>query len=158
MTDKIQSGGSCKVSTITKIPVIKCFNLQILARAKTEAPFNIYNFLKENIKSTNNTKDKVKTRRMVPQNNNNGSNQQKNNFARCFARLKCETSFNFLFTRFMEEIFVLLFTLSFHCRSFSPWQLLAFLIFSPPLYIIVMFFFQRNWYSIVIYFSLQLFS
>ena len=40
-------------------------NMQIyyidLARAKSEAPFNIYNFLKGNIKSSN-TIDKVKQR------------------------------------------------------------------------------------------------
>ena len=38
--------------------------------------------------------------------------------SRCFTRLKRETSFSFLFTRFMEEMFVFLFTLFFHCRSF----------------------------------------
>ena len=31
---------------------------------------------------------------------------------------KRETSFSFLFTRFMEEMFVFLFTLFFHCRCF----------------------------------------
>ena len=35
-----------------------------------------------------------------------------------FTRLKRETSFSFLFMRFMEEMFVFLFTLFFHCRSF----------------------------------------
>ena len=50
---------------------------------------------------------------------------------RCFARLQRETSRNFLVTRFMEEIsYLFLFTLFFHCRSFSPWWPLAFLIFS----------------------------
>ena len=41
------------------------YNIQTsidLARAKSEAVFNIYNFLKENIKSSN-TKEKVKTTR-----------------------------------------------------------------------------------------------
>ena len=46
-----------------------------LARAKSEAPFNIYSFLKEN------TIDKVKTTRTV-KNNKNRSNKQKTNFAR----------------------------------------------------------------------------
>ena len=32
-----------------------------------------------------------------------------------------ETSFYFLFTRFMEEMFVFVFTLFFHCRSFFLW-------------------------------------
>ena len=32
-----------------------------------------------------------------------------------------ESSFYFLFTRFMEEMFVFVFTLFFHCRSFSLW-------------------------------------
>ena len=44
-----------------------------LARAKSEALFNIYSFLEENIKSSN-TKDKVKTTRTVKNNNNNRSN------------------------------------------------------------------------------------
>ena len=54
---------------------------------------------------------------------------------RCFARLQRETSRNFLVTRFMEEMsYVFSFTFFFfHCRSFSPWWPLAFLIFSPPL-------------------------
>ena len=47
--------------------------------------------------------------------------------------LKRETSRNSLVTRFMEEMSVFLFTLVFHCRSFSPWWKLAFLIFSAPL-------------------------
>ena len=46
-----------------------------LARAKSEALFNIYSFLKEN------AIDKVKTTRTV-KNNNNRSNKQKTNFAR----------------------------------------------------------------------------
>ena len=37
---------------------------------------------------------------------------------RCFAQPKRQTSFTFLFTRFMEEMFVFLFTLFFHRRSF----------------------------------------
>ena len=50
---------------------------------------------------------------------------------RCFTRLQRETSRNFLVTRFIEEIsYLFLFTLFFHCRSFSPWWPLAFLIFS----------------------------
>ena len=44
-----------------------------LARAKSEALFNIYSFLEENIKSSN-TKDRVKTTRTVTNNNNNRSN------------------------------------------------------------------------------------
>ena len=43
-----------------------------LARAKSEALFNVYSFLKENIKSSS-TKDEVKTTRTV-KNNNNRSN------------------------------------------------------------------------------------
>ena len=43
------------------------------SRAKSEALFNIYSFLKENIKSSN-TKDKVKTTRRTVKNNNNGAN------------------------------------------------------------------------------------
>ena len=35
----------------------------------------------------------------------------------CKQDLKRETSFSFLFTRFLEEMFVFLFTLFFHCRS-----------------------------------------
>ena len=35
--------------------------------------------------------------------------------------LKREASLNFLFTLFMEEMFVFLFTPFFHCRSFSHW-------------------------------------
>ena len=84
--------------------------------------------------------------------NNNRSNQQTNNFARaahfflyisvfavCFARLQGETFRNFLVTRLMKEMsYVFLFPFSlffFHCRSFSPWWPLAFLIFWPPLHI-----------------------
>ena len=59
-------------------------------------------------------------------------------FCRCFERLQRETSRNFLVTRFfggnvvsvLVDFFVFFF---FHCRSFSPWWLLSFLIFSPPL-------------------------
>ena len=40
---------------------------------------------------------------------------------RCFAQLKRETSRNVLVTRFMDGMFVFLFMLVFHCRSFSPW-------------------------------------
>ena len=47
--------------------------------------------------------------------------------------LKRETSRNSLVTRFMEEMFVFLFSLVFHYRSLSPWWKLAFLIFSAPL-------------------------
>ena len=46
-----------------------------VARAKSEALFNIYSFLKEN------TIDKVKTTRTV-KNDNNRSNKQKTNFVR----------------------------------------------------------------------------
>ena len=43
-----------------------------------------------------------------------------NFLCRCFARLKRETSRNFLVTHFMEEVsYVLSFTF-FHCHSFSP--------------------------------------
>ena len=55
---------------------------------------------------------------------------------RCFARLQRETSRNFLFTRFMEEmscVTLFLFNFFFHCRSFSPRWPLEFLILSPPL-------------------------
>ena len=45
-----------------------------------------------------------------------------------------ETCRNFLVKRFMEEMsYVFLFSLFFHCRSFSPWWPVEFLIFSPPL-------------------------
>ena len=47
-------------------------------------------------------------------------------FCRCCARLLRKTSRNFLVTRFMEGMSdVFLFTLFFHCRSFSPWWPLA---------------------------------
>ena len=78
--------------------------------------------------------------------NDDGSgNVAKKNFARaahffcpflcrCLARLQRKTSRNFLVTRFMEETsYVFLLTFFFHCRSFSPWWQLTFLIFSPPL-------------------------
>ena len=60
---------------------------------------------------------------------------------RCFARLKRETSFNFLFTRFMEEMFVFLFTLFFHCRSFFTLVAAS----TSHFLTAAMFFFQRNW-------------
>ena len=45
----------------------------------------------------------------------------------CFARLKSETSFNFLVTRFMTEMSVLPFTLlSSPPLMFSPWKPLEF--------------------------------
>ena len=78
--------------------------------------------------------------------NNNGSNQQKSNFARavhffcsflcrCFERLQCETSRNFLVPCFMEGMsYVLSFTFFSLPLIFTlHWWLLAFLIFSPPL-------------------------
>ena len=48
----------------------------------------------------------------------------------CFARPQRETSRNFLATRFMKEMSYLL--LFFTRSSFSPWWLLGFLNFSPP--------------------------
>ena len=89
---------------------VACFYAP-LARAKSEALFNIYNFLKENKKSTN-TKDQVLCTCStlfctIP--------------CRCFALVKRETSFHFLIISFLEEMFAFLFTLCFHCRSFSPW-------------------------------------
>ena len=97
-----------------------------LARAKSEALFNIYRFLKENIKLSN-TKDKLKATRTVKTTTIDLISKKQLCTCRtlfftflfpCFARLKRETSFSFLFTRFMEEMFVFLFTLFFHCRSF----------------------------------------
>ena len=79
--------------------------------------------------------------RWITSKNNSGSNKQKSNFARaahffvhffdcpCFALLQLETSRNFLVTRFMGRLS----SVFFHCRSFSPWWPLAFLIFSLPL-------------------------
>ena len=67
---------------------------------------------------------------------------------RCFARLKCETSFKFLFTRFMEEIWrkclcscsLCFFTAAhFHFGSRQHFSC------SYRRYIIFMIFFQRNW-------------
>ena len=110
--------------------------LNNLAIAKSEALFNIYSFLKENIKLSN-TRDKVKTTRTV-KNNSNRSNWQKKKTlqvqhtfslisikqlctcstlfctfpCRYFARLKRQTSFIFLFARFMEKMFVFLFLFS----------------------------------------------
>ena len=89
-----------------------------LARAKSEAPFNIYSLLKQNVKSCN----------ANGEGNENGEKtkigliSKKNNFAhaahfrctflcRCFARPERKTSRSFLVTRFMEEMSsMLLFT------------------------------------------------
>ena len=89
-----------------------------LARAKSEAPFNIYSLLKQNVKSCN----------ANGEGNENGEKtkigliSKKNNFAhaahfrctflcRCFARPERKTSRSFLVTRFMEEMsFMFLFT------------------------------------------------
>ena len=65
------------------------------------------------------------------------SNYPRSNFARaahffytflyrCLALLQRKTCRNVLLTRFMKEMSF------FHCRSFSPWWPLSFLIFSPP--------------------------
>ena len=55
-------------------------------------------------------------------------------FACCFARLERETSRNFLVTRFKEEaLYVFLFTFFAAIKQFSPWWLLAFLLFLPLL-------------------------
>ena len=75
--------------------------------------------------------------------NNNGSNQQKSNFARvahffctflcrCFARLKTKTSRNVLVTRFMKEMSCV-FLLPFFSLSLIFTMVVAFLTFSPPL-------------------------
>ena len=75
--------------------------------------------------------------------NSNRSNQQKKQLCTCstlflyislplFCTLQRETSRNFKVTRFMEEITCSC-SLFFHCRLFSPWWPLAFLIFSIPL-------------------------
>ena len=75
----------------------------------------------------------------------------------CFARLQCETSRNFLFTRVLEEMwYVFLFTLFFHCRSVSPWWPPAFLIFSPPLPNFMLFF-QQKCFPCFFYLALALF-
>ena len=51
-----------------------------------------------------------------------------------FARLRSETSRNFLVTRLWRNFRTCSCSLFFiHCRSFSPWWPLAFLIFSPAL-------------------------
>ena len=98
-----------------------------LARAKSEAVDKIYGLFKQNIKSCN-AKRRRQRQRMVK--NNNRSNQQKNNFAlaahffctflcHCFAWLQCETSRNFLVTRFMEEMsYVFSFTFFFTAAHF----------------------------------------
>ena len=52
---------------------------------------------------------------------------------RCFAQLQRQPSRKFLVTHFMEEISHVFVFAFFHCRSFSPWWPLAFLIFSPML-------------------------
>ena len=63
----------------------------------------------------------------------------------CKHPLKRETSFSFRFTRFMEEMFVFLFTLFFHCRSFFTLVAASISRFlTAAIYIIFMFFFQRN--------------
>ena len=62
----------------------------------------------------------------------------------CKQALKRDTSRNSLVTRLMEEILVSLFTLVFHCRSFSPSRPLVFLI-PHRRYKFFMFFFQLNW-------------
>ena len=64
----------------------------------------------------------------------------------CFARLKRETSFNSLVTSFKEKMFVSVYSL------FSL-PMLAFLIFSPPLYNFHLFL-PTKLVSVVIYFSL----
>ena len=93
--------------------------------------------------------------------NNNRPNQQKSNFARathffctflcrCFARLRRETSRNFLVTSFFRSLF-------FHCRSFSPCiggrQHFS---FCHRRYKIFMLFFQQKNVSFVFYLSLQI--
>ena len=98
-----------------------------LARAKSEALFNIYGFLKENIKSMN-TKDKLKATKTLKTTTIDLISKKttlhvQHTFLYISLPLFCttETSFYFLFTRFMEEMFVFVFTLFFHCRSFSLW-------------------------------------
>ena len=106
----------------------------LIFRAKNKALFNIYSFLKQKIKSRN-----AKWRRQRKQ----PKKVDKNNFSsaghfvctskfctgfstfyprlkpslfhcRCFGRLQCKTSRNFLVTRFMEEmLYVFLFTFFF---------------------------------------------
>ena len=51
----------------------------------------------------------------------------------CFARLQRETSRNLLIIRFVQEMSYVFLFIFFHCRSFSPWWALAFLIFPQPL-------------------------
>ena len=97
--------------------------------------------------------------------NNNRSNQQKNNFAsaahffctfpcRCFARYNVklpETSWLHVLWRKCRTCSCSLF---FHCRLFSPWWPLAFLIFSIPLQNFMLF---PQKISFILPISLQLF-
>ena len=69
----------------------------------------------------------------------------------CFALLQLETSRNFLVTRFMGRMS----SVFFHCRSFSPWWPLAFLIFSLPLQIFM--FLQQKMPLCLFSFALALF-
>ena len=104
-----------------------------LARAKSEALFNIYSFLKENKKSTN-TQDKVLCTCStlfctIP--------------CRCFALLKPETFFHFLIISFLEKCLrscSLCFFTAAHFHLGSRWQFK----FSDRCYLIFMFFFQWN--------------
>ena len=95
-----------------------------LARAKSEAPFNIYSLLKQNVKSCN----------ANGEGNENGQKpkigliSKKNNFAHAahfvvhfFAVVLHDHNVKRPETFFMEEMScVFSFTFFFHCRSFSP--------------------------------------
>ena len=108
-----------------------------LARNKSEALNNIYSLLKQNIKSCN-AKWRRQRRRTVK--NNNRSNQQKSNFACAahFSTFLCHYFHNYN-VKLPETAWLYILwskyrtcscSLFFHCRSFSTWWPLAFLIFS----------------------------
>ena len=113
---------------------------------------NMYGRLKQIIKSCNVKwwqQQKHKKKKTV------GLIRKKNNFGCtahffctfvccCFSWWQCQTSRNFLVTRYMEEMLsVVVHFLC--CRSFTPWWPLAFLILLLPLII------QTNWSPLLYY-------
>ena len=129
-----------------------------------EVPFN--SLLKQNIKSWN-TKEKVKTTSMIKKRSEKiqlctYSTLFCTFLCRCFARLQRETSRNFPLTRFIEEMYVFLFTIFFTAAHFplGAWPV-AFLIFSPQLWHFHVFLQTELVSSVVFYFlllALSLFS
>ena len=105
-----------------------------LARAKREAPFNIYSFLKENIKSSN-TGDKVKTTRMVKTTIHLISNK---------TTLHMQNLFLYIKSLFGENVCVPVHSVFFTAPHFHLGRRQHFSFFHRR-YIIFMFLFRRNW-------------